>query len=218
MAQCGGLGEPRGSRGVLDINRIIRLEPVADGLDGVGIEGIARRAHRLPRDRTCWRWVLQRHDLSQPGKLCRTELTVAARCQFGTGFGEHLVIVRRLEAINQEQGDGVALAEHVLQFERPVGGIHRDQHGPDARGFKLQYHPLRHVGRPHGQVLARHDSQCQQTACGSIDLGVELRPIQAEVRVREYQRILIAVTFSGPRQHGANSHSVYPGRIDDRHH
>ena len=104
------------------------------------------------------------HDPPQARELLGRQLPRRGGGQLRANFAKHREVVGRLEAIDEKQGHRVALIQHVLQLERPIGRIDRHQHRANPRRGKLQHDPLGHVRGPDGDVLARPDAQGQQAA------------------------------------------------------
>ncbi len=89
-----------------------------------------------------------------------------------------------------------------------VRRIDRDQHGADPRGGKLQQHPLRAIGRPHGDVLLLFYPQAQQRPGHLVDLVVEFGIGAAMVGLPEGQRRPFRMAAGRVAQHLADRDSI----------
>src|SRR5204863_104324 len=110
---------------------------------------------------------------------------------FRANLGQHRKVVRGFEMIDEEKGDGVALAEDVLQLERPIGGIDVDKHRADTRGGKLEEHPLGDVRGPEGDVLPGANADGEEAAGGGIDVVSKLLPGPAAAELWEDEGLAV---------------------------
>jgi hypothetical protein len=161
VRERGGFGKTGGAGRVLDVDRVARLEVGADAVH-VGLRhGLARGKEFFPRQQAGWRRTFDGHDAPQPRVCRRLHGPLRGGGNVGANLGQHGEVVRRFELIDEEQGDAVALVEHVLQLVGAVGRVDRHHHRADPGRGELEQHPLRHVRRPDGDVLAFLDTESQ---------------------------------------------------------
>jgi hypothetical protein len=94
-----------------------------------------------------------------------------------------LKVVDVLVAVDQKQVLGFRLREHVGKLADAVAGVDGEQHGPDLGRGELQRHPVGHVGRPNGDLLAFLDAHRHQAAGEAVYEITELPVGQAEIPV-----------------------------------
>jgi hypothetical protein len=130
-------------------------------------------------------------------------------------LADHAEVVGALEAINQEKGLGVRLAQCVRQLVRPVRGIDRDEYRPDARRGHEKENPFGPVGRPHRYVIAPTDVQSHEGPGDDVNLVIVLGVRHPEALLLEDQGFAVRVARRGASQGGAYRQAIH--RWDGKH-
>ena len=124
---------------------------------------LAAAAHFVPPDHARRRRAAHRRRPSAAAEMPRRcNWPGSAVGQLRANLGQHREIVGLLEPSIRNKATASHLLQHVFQLERPIGRIDRHQHGADSRGGELQHHPLGHVRRPDGHMLAAANPERQQ--------------------------------------------------------
>src|SRR3954447_6599640 len=109
MAESGGFREAGSAGGVLNVDRVGRLERAADAVELFGRDAAALLDHLVPKEQAAGRPAFDCDDLAQAGILRAAYSASIRGGDFGADLGEHREIVRGLELINEEQGNRIAL-------------------------------------------------------------------------------------------------------------
>jgi len=219
VAEGSRLGKARGTRGVLDVDGVLRAEAA---LQGVQIwrrhEGAATCEHFCEGDGPRGGAAAERDHPPQARELGGGQAARLAAGQLGHGVGKDGEVIRGLEAVDQKQCGGVALCQHVSHFMLAISRIDRHQHGSDPRRGELQHHPFRYVGGPHGHVISTGQPQSQQPCCRLVHAAEKLGIGPTQVQCRKDQRILLPETSGRGGQCPPNGQAVHPGlRLGLRH-
>ena len=155
VREGGALGETRCAGGVLDVDRVARLELGLHHGQPLGAHLVGAGQQVAPR------LLADDHDLLQLGAL------VARRVDHGD-------VVRRLELRRDDHHPDAGLAQHVGQLVRAVRRVDVDQDRADLRRRVLGQHPLRAVRRPDADPVTLGDAGTDQPAREAVDLGTQL--------------------------------------------
>ena len=136
--QGGALGVAGGARGVLDVDRIVRVGRRLRGRQHPGVAVAV--GQRLPLR------AADQDDVLERGAV-RAHL------------GDHCGVVGGLERPCGDQHADARLVEHVLQLLGAVGRVDADQDRADLGRGVLQLRPLRAVRRPDADPVALLDAQ-----------------------------------------------------------
>ena len=152
VGQGGALREAGGSRGVLDVDRLVgrKLDGVELRLVGV----LAGLEERLP-----FGGAEQDH-LLQVGAV-RADL------------GDHRGVVGGLEFLGGDQQFAAGLVEDELELAGAVGGVDVDQDRADLGGGVLGEGPLGAVRGPDPDAVALGDARGQEAEGEGVDFGVQ---------------------------------------------
>ena len=103
-------------------------------------------------------------------------------------FGEHLIRgsnkIVVAHAVDDEEVLAFRLLQQVTQFRFAVIGVYRDQNGPDAGRGEHEGHPMRHVGRPYGNLLALLYADGHQASGHIVHTRRKLGPRLPQLAVR----------------------------------
>ena len=103
-------------------------------------------------------------------------------------FWEHLICgsdeIVVANAVDDEKVFAFRLLQQVTQFRFAVIGVYRDQNGPDAGRGEHEGHPMRHVGRPYGNLLALPHADGHQASGHIVHTRRKLRPRLPQLAVR----------------------------------
>ena len=166
MAERGALGESRGARGVLDVDRVLRGQPGGDLLEFLLAHRFGGRPDLVPGLATDEDDPLERRDLV-------------------ADLLDHRGVVARLERRCRDEDLDAGLVEDVLQFVGAVGRVDVDEDRADLRGGVLNEGPLAAVGRPDADPVALDDADPGEPAGQPVDVGGEpgIRPTLADSAV-----------------------------------
>eukprot|EP01137_Pigoraptor_chileana_P037199 Opistho-2@33913 len=143
MAERRALGQPGGTAGELDIDRIARIE-------------IARQcARRMRRDIGEGQPARPLVPADQDARAQRRQPRSAQRL-------DHLGIGAGLEALGRDQRGETDLVDRVFDLGQAVGRVDRHQDQPRARRRELGQRPFGAIGRPDADPLPGLQTQRQQ--------------------------------------------------------
>ena len=180
MGERRALGVARRARRVLDVDRVVELQPGLALGELLVADTLARRQELLP--------VVLEHD----------RLT-----QFRAGAAhvrEHAHVVGLAEAAGEDEHAHAGLLQRVGELTRLVRRIDGDEDRSDARGRELRHDPLVAVGRPDAHALTHADSMREQCARRDVDLIPELVIGRAVALVRDDECLAPAELRDRPAQ------------------
>jgi hypothetical protein len=166
VAERRTLGESRGARGVLDIDRVVGREPRRDRLQLRLADLLGCRPQLVPR------LAPDEDDLLESRHLVADLL-------------DHPRIVARLERRSRDEDLDRRLVEDVLQLVGPIGRVDVDEDRADLGRCVLHERPLGAVGRPDPDPVALDDPTAGEPAGQRVDVGGErgIRPALARCAV-----------------------------------
>ncbi len=174
MAQRRALRVARRARGVLDVDRVARLQ----------------RAHPL-RDRVGGQVLALGDD---PGPVVGAEVDdPLERVRVDPHLVDHRAVVAGLERLGREQQPQAGLVQRVGELVRAVGRVDVDQDRADLGGGVLHQRPLGAVRRPDADPVALRDPGRDQPPGERVDVGVERRPGPAATGGHLDQRLAVPV-------------------------
>ena len=143
MGQRRALGRAGGSRGKLDVDRVVELKR---RLEGHKLGALVRRrgfgdlvevehARRLVRP--------QSDDELELGQALGPEFARLGGVDLGSASPERGEIVVVLVARAQDQRPAAGFLHRVVEFMAPVGGIDIDEDDPGERSAELRQRPIR---------------------------------------------------------------------------
>ncbi len=191
MREHDPLGEARGPGGVLHHDHVMggqrglpRHVVLLGGLGGHGHD-LVHGVHPA---------VLLRAEEDDPLQV-REPLGAEPVARLDLQLGHQLVedadIVGVAVTIDDEDVLRLRLPQDVLYLRYLVVDVDRDEDGADARHRELQRDPMRHVGRPHGHLVALLDAE-RHEALGHPVHGVgELLPRLPVIAVGVYDRLVV---------------------------
>ena len=149
------LGEPRRPRGVLDVDRIVPVEPGGDRGQSLGADLLGTVEQVLPR------------------LLPDDDDVLEARALGASGL-HHRRIVRALERLGDDHHRDARLAHDEGDLVRPVCRVDVDQDRTHLRRGELGEHPLGTVRRPDADPLPLLDPRLDQAPGETVDLRAQL--------------------------------------------
>ena len=155
VGQCGSLGETCCSRGVLNVDGVMRIQLGRD-------HGQAFRADRLGTLEQVGPRLLPDDDDVVQGWALRP-------CPL-----DHRRIVRALERLGHDDHRDAGLAQHVGHLVRAVCRVDVDEDRPHLGGGELGEGPLRTVRGPDADPVALLQAQVDQPTGQPVDLGAQL--------------------------------------------
>ncbi len=122
----------------------------------------------------------QKHHALQERKICTAQLASRLRAQFGHQLvqGGHEIMIAH--TVDDKNVFALGLLEQIEQLAVAIAGVDRDQHRADTCRGEHQFYPIRHVGRPHGDLFAGRDATGDfvhapgEVAPGTADALVEI--------------------------------------------
>ncbi len=200
VRQHDALGEPRGARGVLHVDDVVRVE---GGLAGPVIAVAGHGAHGQDLRDGIHPAVLFQAQEKDPLQVRKTGARQAPPF-LGPQLGDELIyglqVIDVLVAVDEKQVFRLRLFQNIGQLVDPVVGVDGEQDGADLGGGELQRHPIGDVGRPHGHLFALLDTHRHQAAGQAIHEIAELPVGQTEIPVDIDHRLVVRVGGDGPVQ------------------
>ena len=200
MGQHDPLGKPRGARGVLHVDDVVRVE---GGLASPVILFAGHGAHGQDfRDgvHPAVLFQTQEKDPLQVRESAARQAPPLLGPQLGHELVDGLQVIDVLVAVDEKQVLRLRLLQHVGQLVDPVVGVDREQDGADLGGGELQGDPVGDVGRPDGHLFAFLNAHGHQAAGQAINEIAELPVGQAEIAIDIDHRLVVRVGVDGPVQ------------------
>ena len=196
MRQSDPLGFPGGSRGELNVGRLVHLYPVSQTLHPLKTSraGVAQDLSKLEGPRVVQ--VGHHDDGLQAGDVRALDPSCWTGPHLWSDAGEELVIVLSLEAVGRHQALHPHLVEAVLQLLRLVGGVDVDQDQAGLGCSELSEIPLVVVWSPDTQSVSRLEPQVEQSSSQALHLLLHLDVGPPDVLVSHHQRLSVSVLLS----------------------
>ncbi len=191
VAERRRLGRAGRARGELDVDRIVKLEPIGKFRHAFTCRSIASAQHIAP-GHGARRAVFAEPD--HPPKVrdpLGAQLTWRGIAEFRQQLLEHRRIVAGLEARHGDQRAGLHLVQCKLQFRQAVGGIDVDQDQPRLRGGELGHDPFGHVRRPDADSVAGLEPKRHKTRGQLVHFCPEFAPAPSHALMGNDQRICV---------------------------
>ena len=179
MGQGRALREAGGSRGVLDVDRLVGGQLDCAELSLVRL--LAGLEEGMPF--VC----AEQNDLLQ---------VFAARAD----LGDHRGVVGGLQFLGGDEQLAAGLVEHELELAGPVGGVDVDQDRADLGGGVLGEGPLGAVRRPDPDAVALGDARVEEAEGERVDFGVQSRVAQPDAGRQVHQGEPVGVAGDGAVQ------------------
>ena len=113
--------------------------------------------------------------------------------------GVEVIVVAH--AVDEKNIFTLGVREQIAQFVLAVVGVYRNEHSADFCGGKLQGHPVRHVGRPHGHLFALLHAKRHEPLGEIVHQSAKFAPGLAIVAVRVNQCLIVRVTRHSVVEH-----------------
>ena len=184
VRQGRALGRAGGTRGVLDVDRVVERQATFTRRQPIVVDRRALLQQRRPL-------VVEDHPRSQ-------------RRALGADPVQNLEVVGLPEAARHHQQREPRLVQRVSQLLRLVGRVEANQDRADPGGGVLDDDPLEPVGGPDADPVARLDTVRQQRL-GQAGRGVPELAVGGAIRLcRRHERLAVAVALDGASEIGAD--------------
>ena len=181
VGQGGALGKAGGARGVLDVDRVVGVQPVGH------------------RPQLGGRHCLTVGDQSIPSGLTEIDHLAQLRA-VGGHLLDHRPVVAAFVLDGGEQHADLGLSKHVGQLVAAVGRVDVDQDHADPGGGVLHQHPVHAVRGPDAHPVADPRRTREQAAGQVVDRGVELGIAQPAAGAVLDHRVPVRMAGGGARQ------------------
>ncbi|MNQ89875.1 hypothetical protein D3C85_1051970 [compost metagenome] len=191
MAEGGALGETRGAGGVLDIDRVVELQPGLAIGQRFGTHLPCPPLQGRPGQEAGRRIGRQADHATQFRQALAGQRTRFGGGQFRDQAKEHGVVVGGLEGVGADHPAAAGLLERVFQLAAAVGRVDVDQDGADLGAGELGDAPLGAVGRPDAETVAAVQAQGEQGAGVGVHRLGQFLPAVAQALVPDHQRLAL---------------------------
>jgi hypothetical protein len=182
MGEDHGLGKSGRARGVLDVDRIVPVEPRAGGLQPAGADGLAGGEQVGPGQEAAAGGLgllrlggIVDHHRAQPGQIGTERLAGRPMGEARDELEQHRAVVAAAKPRDQHEALDLGLLQGIGQLPEPIGRIDGDQDHADSGRGELQLQPLDVVRCPGPDTITPLEAQAQQPRSDPVHLPRQLR-------------------------------------------